>query len=368
MAGFGANYLASLYSKTDKIITNSIDLKSVIKNLSREKIISFDTEFMRHKTYWPVLCSIQMHTKKYSILIDTLNREINLEPLKAILSDKKILKIFHAHTQDLEILNNLFNIKISNIFDTQIAASFLGYDDQISYQKLVEKILDIELDKKERISDWSSRPLSKKQVIYALNDVKYLYKLYKPLFEKLSLEKKTDWMKEEMKLCVNNIFEKSEKQDNNYSVLYKKIYDFREKIAQKNNVPRKWIFEDKLIKDFILSKDRKNLVIKLKSKFIDLSEKTNLYNVIEIYLQNNRIINNIRTKKLTSTQNKLLRKISTYLDKTSIMYNVSRGLISNRKDIEEIILNDYPHNKSLFGWRKEIFGNNALIIKNGENL
>tara|TARA_Y100000817_G_scaffold314938_1_gene316208 strand:- start:4042 stop:5148 length:1107 start_codon:yes stop_codon:yes gene_type:complete len=368
LGGFGANYLASLYSDNRKIIANSSELKSIITNLSQEKIISFDTEFIRHKTYWPVLCSIQMHTKNNSILIDTLSTEINLEPLKVILSDKKILKIFHAHTQDLEILNNELNIKISNIFDTQIAASFLGYDEQISYQKLVEKILDIELDKKERISDWTNRPLSKKQLIYALNDVKYLHELYKPLSEKLSQEKKSDWMNEEMKLCVNNIFEKSDKQEDNYSILYKKIYDFREEIAQKKNVPRKWVFEDKIIRDFITSKDRENLVMKIKSDFIDLSEKTNLYNFIEIYLQNNRIINNIRKKKLSSTQNKLLSRISTYLDKTSIMYNVSRGLISNRKDIEEIILNDDPYNKSLFGWRKEIFGNNALIIKNGENL
>ncbi len=368
MDGFGANYLASLYSKTDKIITNSIDLKSVIKNLSREKIISFDTEFIRNKTYWPVLCSIQLHTKNNSILIDTLSKNINLEPLKGILSDKKILKIFHAHSQDLEILNNLFKIQISNIFDTQIAASFLGYDEQISYQKLVEKILDIELDKKERISDWSRRPLSKKQIKYALNDVKYLYELYKPLFEKLSDEKKTNWMREEMKLCANNFYEKPEPLNDNYSILYKKIYDFREQIAKNYNVPRKWVFEDKLIRDFIMSSDRKNIVMKIKSDFFDLSEKANLYNFIEIYLKNNHIINRINNKKLSSTQNKLLSKISIYLDKTSIMYNVSRGLIANRKDIEEIILSDNPQNKSLFGWRKEIFGNNAMIIKNGENL
>ena len=360
--------MANLFSSQDTIITKSIELREMITNLSHEKIISFDTEFIRHQTYWPVLCSIQLHTKNNSILIDTLSKDINLQPLKIILSDDKIIKIFHAYTQDLEILNKLFNIKISNIFDTQIAASFLGYDDQISYQKLVEKILNIERDKKERISDWSKRPLSKKQVLYALNDVKYLYELYKPLVEKLSQEKKTNWMKEEMKLCVSKLFEKPEKQEDNYIILYKKIFDFREEIAKKYNVPRKWVFEDKLIRDFITSKDIKNTFIKLKSDFINLPEKNNLCEIIETYLRKNHIIKNINKNKLSSSQNKLLSKISKYLDKTAIMYNISRGLIANRKDIEEIILTDFPSNKSLYGWRKKIFGNNALIIKNGENL
>ncbi len=352
------------------IITDTDQLRSIVNNLCDEKFISFDTEFIRNKTYWPVLCSIQLHARKNSILIDTLSKNINLAPIKEILSNKKITKIFHAHTQDLEILNNLFNIKISNIFDTQIAASFLGYDEQISYQKLVEKILNTDLDKKERISDWSRRPLTKKQVKYALNDVKYLYKLYKPMLNKLSQENKSLWMKEEMQSCVNNTLEKLKECNNsdNYTILYKKIYNFREEIAKKINLPRKWIFQDKLIRDLITSKDRKNILRKINNDFINDNQKKVLSNMIKIYLKDNEI--NIRSKKikLNSIQNNLLDIISSHLGKTAIMYNISKGLIANKKEIEEIILIDNPHNKILIGWRKKIFGNDILIAKKGASL
>ncbi|MBA31935.1 MAG: hypothetical protein CL748_05385 [Chloroflexi bacterium] len=358
------------YSNNNIIVTESDQLRKLINSLCDEKFISFDTEFIRNKTYWPVLCSIQLHARENSILIDTLSNNINLDFIKKILSNKKITKIFHAHTQDLEILNNLFNIKISNIFDTQIAASFLGYDEQISYQKLVEKVLGIELDKKERISDWSRRPLSKKQIKYALNDVKFLYKLYEPLSNNLSKNNKIHWMKEEMEFCVNNTFGKFGKNTHNdeYSVLYKKIYNFREEIAKNMNLPRKWIFQDKLIRNLIISKNRKNLLREVDNNFVNKNQKTSLCNLIEIYLKDNKIHPRPKKNKLNTIQNKLLDSISYHLGKTAIMYNISKGLIANRKDIEQIVLNDNPENKILLGWRKEIFGNDALIAKKGVNL
>ena len=166
------------------LISHSNTFKKFIYTCLDENIISIDTEFVRNKTFFPQLCLIQIGTSKGSYAIDP-NKLTNLSLLKKILRNKNILKIFHSPRQDLEIFFNLFGSLPNNIFDTQIAYSFICQEYQISYEKLVLKLLKIKLDKTFQYYDWSLRPINQNQLTYALNDVYYLRKLYFKIKQKL---------------------------------------------------------------------------------------------------------------------------------------------------------------------------------------
>ena len=174
------------------------DIKKFCDDSIREPYITIDTEFIRNKSFFPKLCLIQLATNNQAIIIDTLS-SINLEPIKNILINPKILKVFHSSRQDLEIIFNTFKILPKNIFDTQIAFSFLSLDDQVSYEKLVLKYCKKSIDKKYQYYDWSLRPLNSNQIAYALSDVSYLTKIYQSIILELKKKKMLDWVFEETK-------------------------------------------------------------------------------------------------------------------------------------------------------------------------
>ena len=174
-----------------KIVQDNKSLKNLCKNLKKQKIIYLDTEFLRDRTYWPLLCTIQIQTQKKSYLIDMISsNQMNFDPFKDILANKKILKVIHSARQDIEVLLYNFNLVVWPIFDTQIAYGLLYDQDNIGYTSLVEELLKIKLSKKYQQANWKFRPLSKSQIIYAENDVKFLPKIYKILIEKIRNKRK----------------------------------------------------------------------------------------------------------------------------------------------------------------------------------
>ena len=167
------------------LITDNGSLASACERLSKEVYLSVDTEFMREKTYYPKLCLIQISGETEAIAVDAISPNINLEPVFQLLNDPRIIKVFHACRQDMEIFFHLTKNTPKPVFDTQIAAMVCGYGDAISYDKLVKQLLDIEIDKSSRFTDWSQRPLSNTQLKYALSDVTHLRKVYEKLKKQL---------------------------------------------------------------------------------------------------------------------------------------------------------------------------------------
>ena len=184
------------------LIKDDNSFRKFINSCLDEKIISIDTEFVRNKTFYPKLCLLQIGTSKGSFAIDP-NEITNLLLFKKILRNKNLLKIFHSPRQDIEIFFNLFGTLPNNIFDTQIAYSFISQEYQISYEKLVLKFLKIKLDKTFQYYDWSLRPINQNQLTYALNDVYYLRKLYFKIKQKLKSKNRLDWAIEESKFYLN---------------------------------------------------------------------------------------------------------------------------------------------------------------------
>ena len=180
------------------MITNTKDLKKFCQRVKSSEYITVDTEFMREKTYWPILCLVQIAGSNDADCIDALSKDINLEPLYELMADDGVLKVFHAARQDLEIFFHQAGQVPHPVFDTQIAAMVCGFGDSVGYESLISELVKVQVDKGSRFTDWTLRPLSDRQINYALSDVTHLRIAYEKLNEKLKLNNRKNWLIEEM--------------------------------------------------------------------------------------------------------------------------------------------------------------------------
>ena len=234
------------------------ELQSAIESISDAEILAIDTEFMREKTYYPLLCLVQIATESTSFIIDPLAVK-DLTPLASVLTSPKTVKVLHASRQDREMLFNACGVVPSPIFDTQLAAPLLGLQQQIGLKALVEEILGVRLSKRDSLSDWSKRPLSKSQIEYSLDDVRYLVPLYREMCKRLDDLGRRHWLDSEFEaLGEDSEFGTPEselwskvKKTNSLSRAQRAcaqgIAVWRENCAKRSNIPRRWILQDELI-------------------------------------------------------------------------------------------------------------------------
>src|SRR5690606_19288147 len=180
------------------LITRQEELETALGELSRSEFITIDTEFIRETTFWPELCLIQMAAPGVTALVDPLAPDLDLEPFFRLMADESVIKVFHAARQDVEIIYHMGKIIPSPMFDTQVAAAVCGFGDSVSYDQLVQKITGARIDKTSRFTDWRHRPLSEKQLEYALADVTHLIDVYLHLKADLERENRAHWLNEEM--------------------------------------------------------------------------------------------------------------------------------------------------------------------------
>lgn len=242
------------------LINKNSCLISLYKNIIKHKIIFIDTEFERSKTFYPVLCLIQISVNKKIFFIDALSKNLNLKIIKKILENKNITKVFHSCLQDCYVFIDIFHkkIKFNNIHDTQLMANICGCEKNISYANMIKYTLDIEIDKENRRSNWLQRPLSIEQVEYAKNDVLYLALSYEKLLKQIAKQHNLNQLKDESNSLNKNLnsliknynpYKKFSFKNKSYSYVkkLKKIIDYRDKLAKNLNKPRSFIIEDKLI-------------------------------------------------------------------------------------------------------------------------
>src|SRR5437660_4286195 len=185
------------------LITTTGELAAACERLGTHSVITVDTEFLRETTYYPLLCVVQMASADEAVVIDTLAPGIDLKPFFALMANEKVLKVFHAARQDIEIVWHRANIIPHPIFDTQVAAMVLGYGDSISYDQLVQRITGDTLDKSQRFTDWTRRPLHQVQVDYAISDVTHLRDVYLKLLADLEKRGRAGWVSEEMDVLTS---------------------------------------------------------------------------------------------------------------------------------------------------------------------
>src|SRR5690606_35406168 len=184
-------------------ITDSKALASLCERLARADFVTVDTEFVRYTTYWPRLCLVQLAGPEDEAVVHPLADGLYLAPLLVLLNESPVTKVFHAARQDLEIFFHMTGKVPAPVFDTQVAAMVCGFGDQVSYEKLANTLAGARIDKGARYADWQRRPLTERQLDYALSDVTYLRKAYQKLGRKLEKNGRSDWLKEEMAVLTD---------------------------------------------------------------------------------------------------------------------------------------------------------------------
>jgi len=242
--------------KIHPLISDTKTLTALVDRLARMPFVAVDTEFMRENTYWPELCLIQIASSDEAAAIDPMADGIDLKPLLDLLVENRdVLKIFHAGGQDLEIVHNLTGKTPVPLFDTQIAAMALGFGEQVGYSNLIESMLGHVLDKGARFTDWSRRPLDKRQIDYAIADVTHLATVFPRMIDKLRKTDRGGWLDEEMERLADpssfayppeDAWKRLKLPSRNPQLLgrLKAIAGWRETEARGKNLPRGRILKD----------------------------------------------------------------------------------------------------------------------------
>lgn len=243
---------------TYQYINTADALELFCSKIEQAPWIALDTEFLREKTYYPQLCLIQIATPDHAVCIDPLALD-NIEPLLDIIYNPNIIKILHAARQDLEIFYNLRGKLPKPVFDTQLAAPLLGHTDNIGYANLVQKVLNVHLEKAHSRADWTRRPLSDKQLDYAADDVIYLAQLYIELKQNLEEHQRLHWLDHEFEaLCDTNLYANSpqdawrrvksaDRLKGPRLAILQSLAEWREETAQSENRPRNWLIRDDVL-------------------------------------------------------------------------------------------------------------------------
>ena len=344
------------------------DLESLIVKIKKRKIIAIDTEFTRRTTYYSILSIVQIAIKNSNgkqelFIIDCQAPGLKIDQFLEIISDKNIIKIIHSCDQDLQIFYNQSNKFPAAIFDTQIMANFCGFGFNVGYSSLVEKIFNKTLDKKQQISDWQKRPLSKKQINYALLDVVFLEEIYEKFLTDISGKFSLKCYEEEAQKYIQKYLQKDNSNIiKNFNLRGKtrdeiikltKFIDWREDKARKVNVPRRHFMSDAALEEFAIGKlSGQNLGRHLTNK--DLEEAKNLFHK----KLNDSEKNSINNKRLAmnSGQKKSYNDAKKLIAKISLENNLSEQFLITSLDLKKAICDDDNFEKIISGWRYEIFG------------
>ena len=366
------------------VIADSTSLTKFCDRLIKSSYITVDTEFMRDRTYWPRLCLVQIADEHEAAAIDTLAKGIDITPLLNLLTNPRILKIFHAARQDLEIFYRLMGRLPSPIFDTQIAAMVCGFGDSAGYDTLVRKLTDETIDKSSRFTDWALRPLSQRQINYALGDVTHLRQVYIKLNEMLGQNNRHNWMDEELSILrdtKNYTFEpedawrriKYRAPTPRFLAILKEVAAWREIEAQNKNIPRNRIVRDESLVE-ISHHAPKNINDLSRARGLSLKKAEGslgkaLLNAVKVGL-------NVPSENLPEVKRDapLPKGIGPITDLLKVLlklkcekHDVAQKLIATVNDMEQIAAFGRNANvPALQGWRQEVFGIDALRLRSGQ--
>lgn len=366
------------------VIADSTSLTKFCDRLIKSSYITVDTEFMRDQTYWPRLCLVQIADEHEAAAIDTLAKGIDITPLLNLLTNSRILKIFHAARQDLEIFYRLMGKLPSPIFDTQIAAMVCGFGDSAGYDTLVRKLTDETIDKSSRFTDWALRPLSQRQINYALGDVTHLRQVYIKLNEMLGQNNRHNWMDEELSILrdtKNYTFEpedawrriKYRAPKPRFLAILKEVAAWREIEAQNKDIPRNRIVRDESLIE--ISHHAPKTINDL-SRARGLSLKKAEGSLGKALLNAVKVGLNVPSENLPEVKRDapLPKGIGPITDLLKVLlklkcekHDVAQKLIATVNDMEQIAAFGQNANvPALQGWRQEVFGIDALRLRSGQ--
>jgi ribonuclease D len=364
------------------LITTTSDLADACDRLARHPFVTVDTEFLRETTYYPLLCVAQIASTDEAVVIDTLADGLDLKPFYELMANERVLKVFHAARQDIEIVWHQANLVPHPIFDTQVAAMVLGYGDSISYDQLVQRITGDTLDKSHRFTDWSRRPLSPAQVSYAISDVTHLRDVYLALSADLAKRGRAEWVGEEMEVLTSpetyradpeNAWERLKtrvRKPKELAVLME-IAAWREREAQTRDVPRGRVLKDDVLGEIATQApatiERLAALRSLPRGFERSKWGQDIVQAVARGLARDpKSLPAIERQRAGGNGSATLELLKVLLRMTSERHAVAAKVIATVDDLDRIAADDNADVPALHGWRRELFGEKALALKHGK--
>ena len=363
------------------LITTTESLAETCRRFAQHPFVTVDTEFLRETTFWPKVCVIQIASDDEAVAVDALADGLDLTPFFDLMADANVVKVFHAARQDLEIVWNLAKMIPAPLFDTQVAAMVCGFGEQAGYETLVKRIARQPLDKSSRFTDWSRRPLSDAQIVYALADVTYLRDIYRALVGKLQTSGRMAWLADEMgTLCSPATYEQHPdsawerfrhraRKPRDLAVLME-IAAWREREAQSKDVPRSRVLKDDILIEIALAAPRTAEALGNLRAFPRGMERSRsgaeILVAIERGLERDpKSLPKIERERRSNGGGATVELLKVLLRLVSEKHGVAPKMIATVDDLEAIAADDRAKVPALSGWRQELFGAKALELKRG---
>jgi len=364
------------------LVTSTDALAALCERLAGERFVTVDTEFMRERTYWPELCVVQLGGTEETAVVDAQAEGIDLAPLGALLANRDVVKVFHAARQDIEIFLLKFGAVPTPLFDTQVAAMVAGFGDQVSYDQLCRALAGTAIDKAHRFSDWSARPLSASQIAYAAADVTHLRKIYTALTQKLEREGRLDWVGEEMAVLNDPATYRTEPEqawerlrprttNRRFLGMLRAIAAWREREAQRINIPRQRLVKDEALLELAATAPENPADLArargISEGFAKGRSGAGLLAAIKAAKAEPEadLPEPARDRAGPAASPALVALLKVLLAAKSEEHQVAPKLLANSEELDRLAAEAEPDVPALQGWRREVFGNAALALKQG---
>jgi ribonuclease D len=364
------------------LITTTDALVAFCERMRVETFITVDTEFMRERTYWPDLCLVQIAGETEIAVIDAQAANLDLTSLGRLFAYEDVMKVFHAARQDIEIFVLRFGDVPRPMFDTQVAAMVAGFGDQVGYDALVSNLTGGSIDKAHRFSDWSARPLSNAQIAYAAADVTYLREVYVRLSSRLEQDNRLSWVAEEMAILSNpttyrtdpeTAWERLRPRTNNRRLLYalKEVAGWREREAQRVNIPRQRLIKDEALLEIAATMPTNgDALTRVRGVTRGFADGRSGAALLEILATIRRVPDAdlppaVQQRDIARPSAALVALLKVLLAAKAEQHNVAARLVASSDDIDRLALDDNPDIPALHGWRRDVFGDDAIKLKQG---
>lgn len=366
-------------------ITDSQALAALCARLSAADYVTVDTEFMRENTFWPKLCLVQLAGPDEAATVDTLAERLDLAPLYELMEDESVLKVFHAGRQDLEIFYHRTGRVPHPVFDTQLAAMVCGLGDQVSYENLLAQTIGVTIDKSSRFTDWSRRPLSERQIDYALSDVTHLRSVYEKLARRMKAAGREHWLDEEMAVLTAPETYRVDPEEawrrikgrggrgKRYFAILVELAAWREREAQRRDIPRNRILRDEAIQEIAAHAPRTPETLAhtrgLSQKAAEGPLGRAVLQAVEDGLarpEHSLPVPPAPAERLPPGLGPLTDLLKVLQKHVADHANVAARLIASGDDLERLAADDEADIPALRGWRRELFGEQALALKHGK--
>jgi ribonuclease D len=364
------------------LISTTEDLAAACERLAAHDFVAVDTEFLRETTFWPKLCVVQLAGPDTAVVVDALAAGLDMKPFLDLMRNEKVMKVFHSGRQDIEIVFNLGGFVPHPVFDTQVAAMVCGFGDSISYDQLVGRVSGHHIDKSSRFTDWTRRPLTPKQFDYALSDVTHLRDVYHHLKTRLEEQGRADWVDEEMEVLTSNDTYDL-KPENAWErlklrvrkpielAILKELAAWREREARSRDVPRSRVLKDEAIFEIAADQPREASALSNLRSLSKGFERSRAGEEIlacvrrALEIPKDQLPSIPKGKPMPDGAGAAVDLMKVLLKLVCEKHGVASKVVATVDELDAIAADDEADVPALKGWRRELFGAEALKLKHG---